>query len=123
MKYDRDQVAAGIQHHAEHAEQIHAADTAGVAQQPPVDAARLLRRLRALAATAGRSVVQGDAAPGSLTVATFICVKPSRPSTSIAVTTDWWLARPSARIVTGAACAPRRGALEDRRAQRIGARN
>ncbi len=65
------------------------------------------RRPRQFEAAAARAPAPaGRASPGisgAVTVAMLISRKPSRPITSIAVTTDWCVARPSARTVTGAA--------------------
>jgi hypothetical protein len=70
-------------------------DRPGIARRRGRRGGRSWRRAR----PTGRPRAQ---VPGcSFTVAMFTCEKPRRPATSIAVTTAWWLARASARIVTG----------------------
>ena len=114
-------MVAGIEHPAEHAEHEAAAVGSEVAEQaqvgaqpPPAPGASSPRR------AAGQRVVQGLPAGSSLTVAMLSSAKPSRPSTSMAVITDWCVARASARSVTAHA-AVGAGLLQQRRAQRLGA--
>src|SRR5262249_38170426 len=90
------------QHAAEQGEDEVPAVGPDVAEQPPVGLPRRGDRaltVRALAAAA-RRVVHGLPAGSSVTVAMLTSAKPRRPSTSMAVITDWWVARASARSVT-----------------------
>ncbi len=84
-----------------------------ITQQAQIDVERTLRRRRLAAPHDG---AQGLPAGPSLTVAMLISAKPRRPSTSMAVITDWCVARPSARSVTRTA-AVRPGLFQHRRAQ------
>src|SRR6185312_3290166 len=74
-----------------------------IPEQPPIGDQHAHRLAGPAAGPVGPGachVVQGAPAPSSLMVAMFSRTKPSWPSTSIAVTTDCWVARPSARMVT-----------------------
>ena len=85
-----------------------------IAQQPAIDRHGVARGAR-------RRASRRLGAPAARAVAKLRRANPSCPSTSIAVTTDWCVARPSARRVTGASRSLGRD-LQDGGAQRVGAR-
>src|SRR5579862_9472298 len=95
-------VAGSEEHPAEEAEDEAAAVRSQVAEQPSVGSQRALAPDQRAAGSgrASGAVVQGLPAGSSLTVAMLTSAKPRRPSTSMAVITDWWVARASARKVT-----------------------
>src|SRR5215472_2666823 len=99
----------GEQRATEHAEYEGAAVGSQVAEQPAVSRTRTRGGQGPHAPSPARRsacVVQGLLAGSSLTVAILTSTKPRRPSTSMAVMTDWWVARASARTVTRMARLP-----------------
>ncbi len=81
----RERRVAGREHdHAEHADEIHADIGPRISQQAPVDRPRPL----ALRRRGGGRRRRAQGVPSSCVVAMLSCAKPSRPATSIAVTTD-----------------------------------
>src|SRR5579862_446397 len=95
-------IAGGEQHCAQYSERKAATVGSDIPEEPAVGPQRAVARGRHAAGAGRRSraVVQGLPAGPSLTVAMLTSANPSRPSTSMAVMTDWWVARASARSVT-----------------------
>src|ERR1700733_6009888 len=86
------------QDHAEHADHEGPDIRLGIAQQPQVDRPVITVRLGVWVDHGGD---RAQGVESSCTVAMLSCAKPSRPATSMAVTTARWVLRASARMVSG----------------------